>query len=273
MPLLETNGARIAYSRTGAGPVVLLVQGVGVPGEGWRPQIDALADRYTLVAFDNRGLGASPLAGGEVSIEAMADDALAVMDAEGIRRFHVVGHSMGGLIAQEIALRVPDRATSLALLCTFASGAQGARMTPALFLTALRMRLGPRRLRRNAFLGLVMPKAYLRETDRAALADRLAALFGYDLADQPLFVLKQVRAMSRYAAGDRLRSLARIPTLVASATFDRIALPTYGRALAAAIPGARYVELPAAGHAVTIQRADEVNALLAAHFAAAPAGG
>jgi pimeloyl-ACP methyl ester carboxylesterase len=268
MPFLNTRGARISYARAGAGPVVLFIQGAGVIGDGWTPQTEGLSGEYTVIAFDNRGIGKSTIAdGGRVTIEDMARDALAIVDAEGVDRFHVVGHSMGGLIAQALALRARERVRSLALLCTFVRGSEGARLSAAMMLTALRMRIGTPRMRRRAFLDLVMPAAYLETVDDVQLAANLAPLFGHDLADQPWFVLRQVRAMARYEAAARWPELAGIPTLVASAAHDRIALPRYGRALASLIPNARYVEYPDAGHAVTIQCADRVTARLREHFA------
>jgi pimeloyl-ACP methyl ester carboxylesterase len=124
-------------------------------------------------------------------------------------------------------------------------------------------------MRRNAFLELVMPPALLATSDRAQLADKLKALFGRDLAEQPPIILKQLSAMAKYDASARLGQLASIPSLVLSAELDRIALPSFGRELAAAIPGARFVQLPGAGHGVPIHAPGEVNALLAEHFAAA----
>jgi aminoacrylate hydrolase len=271
MPVIHNRGALVQYQRTGQGPAVLLIQGVGTIGEGWRPQIDGLSDRFTLISIDNRGIGASRILGGRLTVEDMAADALAIMDAEGISQCHVVGHSMGGVIAQELALSAPMRVSSLALLCTFVRGQDGARMSPAMFLTALRMRVGTRAMRRNAFMELVMPARYLQQADRVALAERLGRLFGRDLSDQPPIVMKQLRAMSRYDASDRLDQLAHIPTLVVSAREDRIAPPSQGRAIAAAIPGSRYVEVADAGHGVPIQRAEEINNLLAGHFASAAA--
>ncbi len=82
MPELRTAGARVHYQRRGRGPAVLMLQGVGVIGEGWRPQVDALADRFTLITIDNRGIGRSEITDGPLTIEAMAADALAVMDTE-----------------------------------------------------------------------------------------------------------------------------------------------------------------------------------------------
>jgi pimeloyl-ACP methyl ester carboxylesterase len=143
-----------------------------------------------------------------------------------------------------------------------------------MLVTALRMRIGTRAMRRNAFLELIMPSRYLAEVDRAALAARLAPLFGHDLAEQPPVVMKQLGAMSKYDAGERLKTLASIPTLVVSAADDRIAHPASGRALSQAIPGARYVEIADAGHGLPIHRAQDVNGLLEAHFSAVatPAG-
>jgi pimeloyl-ACP methyl ester carboxylesterase len=268
MAFLETPSATLHYSQDGQGPPVLLVQGVGVIGNGWRPQIDALSSRFTLVAFDNRGFGKSTIRDGTLTIESMAADAIALMDSLGFDRFHVAGHSMGGVIAQAIALAAPARVRSLAFLCTFARGKDGAAMTIPMLVTSLRMRLGTRAMRRTAFLELIMPARYLRGIDRAALAAKIAPLFGYDLANQPFFVMQQLKAMARYDAGARLAELSAIPTIVVTASEDRVAPVKNGRALAAAIPGSKYIELADAGHGVTIHRADDVNAILSDHWMA-----
>jgi len=268
MPILDTPGASIHYVRTGTGPPVLLIQGVGVIGHGWTPQVDALKDRFTLVSFDNRGIGSSTLRDGRLTIDDMATDALAILDALGLERVHVVGHSMGGVIAQALALRAPQRVSSLAFLCTFVRGKDGSQVTMAMLATALRMRIGTRVMRRNAFLELIMPSRYLQQVDRPALARTLEPLFGHDLAEQPPIVMKQLGAMSKFDAGASLGTLGHIPTLVVSAAEDRIARPASGRALAAAIPGARYVEIADAGHGLPIHRASETNALLLEHWSA-----
>jgi aminoacrylate hydrolase len=266
VPITTRHGTTLHYTRAGAGPPVLFIQGVGAIGRAWRPQLEALAPDHTVIAFDNRGIGDSPLGSASLSIEAMASDALAIADAEGAGCFDVVGHSMGGVIAQQVALSAPARVRSLSLLCTFARGAQGARLSWDLLVGGLRSRIGPRSTRRRAFVELVMPREYLARVDRAALHADLADLFGRDLASQPPIVMAQLKAMGRYDAFDRLASLASIPTLVVSATHDRIALPAFGRQLAAAIPGARYAEIADAGHAVPIQCADQINRLLIDHM-------
>ena len=263
---LDRQDTRLCYHRFGDGDGVLLIQGVGARGEVWRPQVEALAGRYTVVTFDNRGVGGSGLGSGPLTIEAMAEDALAVMDATGLTRFHVVGHSMGGVIAQAVALRAPERVRSLALLCTFARGRQATRLSLDIVMTGLRTRIGSRRSRRRAFLELVVPPELLAHRGSEALAEEFGRLFDRDLADQPPIVLKQLGAMKRYDALARLGSLGALPTLVVSAELDRIALPSFGKELAAAIPGARFVELPGLAHSCPIDAAPQVNALLGDHL-------
>jgi pimeloyl-ACP methyl ester carboxylesterase len=196
----------------------------------------------------------------------MADDAVALMDAEGWKSAHVVGHSMGGPIALQLALTARARVRSLSLLCTFGRGGDVTSPSAWMIWMGLRTRCGTRRMRRLAFLEMVMPPAILARTDRDALAANLAAVFGHDLADQPSVVMKQLSAMRGFDVLPRVHELAGIPTLVISAKWDRIARPALGRALAEAIPGARYQEIDEAAHGVTIQCDRKINDLLATHF-------
>jgi len=268
--VVERPAAHLVYRRTGSGPGVLLIQGVGAVVEVWRPQVDSLAVRHATVTFDNRGIGASRIVSGGLSIEAMAEDALAIMDAAETSRFHVVGHSMGGLIVQEVALRAPERVKTLSLLCTFARGRQGARLTPGMIVSGIRTRIGTRAARRKAFLELVVPPDLLASRGAPALAEELGRLFERDLAEQPPIIMKQVAAMSRYDASTGLARLGSIPTLVMSAQLDRIALPRFGRELSAAIPGSRFVELPGLAHSAPIDAAHLVNRLLEEQFRREP---
>lgn len=268
MAFVDSRGARIHYEITGnpAGPAVLFIQGVGVIGAGWQPQIDGLCARYRVLSFDNRGIGQSTLGSGRMTIEALADDAFAVLDAAGLRSAHVVGHSMGGVIAQQVALRMPARVRSLSFLCTFASGWEATKLSLDKLILGLRTYVGPNAWRRQAFLEMILPREYIAQTPRADLIARLQTLFGHDLSAQPPIALKQLGAMRKFDAASTLHRLGEIPTLVLSGAADRIALPAYGRRLADAIPGARYVEIPDTGHALPIQLADKTNQLLDAHL-------
>lgn len=260
--VVERDGCKLHYWTAGSGPPVLLIQGVGVIGEGWRPQIDALSKHFTCCWFDNRGIGQSmPM--GRVTVDQMVDDALAVMTAVGWRTAHVVGHSLGGLIAHRLAGRVG--AKSLSLLCTFASGRECAPLSLRMLWLGARTRLGTRAMRRRAFLGLIMSPRGPWPVDPDTLAKQLEPLFGHDLGDQPPVVSHQLKAMRTDSRAD-MACLAGVPTLVVSATEDPIAPPRVGRTLADAIPGAKFVEIPSASHGVVIQHADRINQLLLEHL-------
>lgn len=268
---VDAADARVTYHVTGSGPPAVCIQGVGVAASGWQPQLPALAPRFTVIAIDNRGIGGSTLGPQPVSIEAMAGDVAAVMAAERCDRAHVIGHSMGGLIALQVALSLPRRVKSLALFCTFADGADPTALSLRMAVLGLRCRVGTRRMRRNAMLDMVMPRDVLAYSDRAALAHEFGCLFGHDLADQAPVASSQLRAMSKFSARARLRELAGVPTLVVSGSHDPIAPPRLGRDVADRIPGARYEEFTEASHALPIQCADRLNALLLDHLAAAEA--
>lgn len=266
---LEYEGCRLSYRVLGEGPPVLLIQGVGVHGDAWWPQVALLSARYRCLWFDNRGLGRSQPRGAALSVMQMADDAQALMDAAGWASAHIVGHSLGGPVALELALSARPHVRSLALLCTFANGRDAGKLTPRMLWVGLRTQVGTQSQRRRAFLELVMPPALLVSADRDALAARLAPVFGHDLGVAPAVQGAQMAAMRAYDATPRLGELAGLPTLVVSAAHDPIAPPSAGQALAAGIPGAHYIEIAPASHGLPIQEAAATTTMLEAHFALA----
>src|SRR5262245_26968935 len=118
MPYAETNGTRIYWEEHGQGEPLLLIMGLGYSLEMWHRSLAVLAGGYRTIVFDNRGVGRSDVPPGPYPIATMAADAAAVMDAVGIQRAYVFGISMGGMIAQELALQQPQRVLSLILGCT-----------------------------------------------------------------------------------------------------------------------------------------------------------
>jgi pimeloyl-ACP methyl ester carboxylesterase len=251
----------LVYDVQGSGPPVLLIQGVGVHGCGWNPQVEALSPRFRCLTWDNRGLGRNESAPGSISIEQYSQDALDLMDAEGWDSAHVVGHSMGGIVAQQLALLARTRVRSLSLLCTFARGADVTRLRPRMLWFGLRTRVGARRMRRRAFLEMMGAP---EPTDE--LANRIGTLFGHDLADQPPVTSAQLAALGRCDLTERLHELNGIPTLVVGAENDVVVPPTLCLAIAKGIPGARYEEIPGQGHGVPILNPASVNDLLLRHL-------
>lgn len=265
-PVHRTTKSGLGWFRQGGGDPVLLIHGTGVGARAWEPQVEALAPQHRCLTFDHRGLGVSPPPPRNLSVESMADDALEVLDAAGESRVHVVGHSLGGLVALVLALRAPARVRSLSLLCTFATGAVPTKPTAGLVWTGVRMMLGTRRARRRAFLSLVLtPEELARIDAEPAFLARLQDLFGHDLVGPLPVARRQLGALGRCDVSGELGRLAGVPTLVVSAERDRLAPPAAGRFLAAGIAGARYVELDGAAHAVPITAPERVNAPLLAH--------
>ena len=267
MPVLRTADVDLHYELSGEGPPLLLIQGVGCIGETWQPQVRDLQSHYQVLTFDNRGIGASQPCRGGITIPAMAADARALMDTVGWASAHVTGHSMGGLIAQQLALDVPQRVRSLSLQCTFSKGREAARITPWVLWMNLRIRLGPRHARQRAFLEMVMPPGYITDANAEAQIAEMTALVGRDLSEQPPILMKQVMAMGKHDVSVRLQELGHIPTQVLTAQQDPIAKVEYGRRLASLIPGAVYEELAGASHAVTIHDATRVNERMRAFLA------
>lgn len=263
---VEYQGCKLAYDLVGSGEPVLFIQGTGVHGAAWRPQTDVLSADYSCLSFDNRGMGRSQPRAKAITIRQMAEDARAVMDAAGWDRAHVVGHSLGGIIAQELAFIATPRVKSLSLLCTFSRGRDAMQMNASMLWTGLRTRIGTKRQRRCAFLELMMPLSEIAKVDANAMAMSLEPVFGHDLADQPPIVMAQMRAMGPYDATPHLEKLRDIPTMVVSAELDRISPPHVGRKMAADIPGATYHEIAGAAHGVPVQRAPEINELLREHW-------
>ena len=122
MPYVTNQGAKLYWNEQGSGAPVLLIMGLSFTHEMWFRVLPILSTRYRTIFFDNRGMGRSDVPRGPYRMKVMAQDAAAVLDAAGVQAAHVIGASMGGLIAQELALRHPQRVLSLLLGCTSYGG-------------------------------------------------------------------------------------------------------------------------------------------------------
>ena len=237
----------LRYESTGAGEAVLLVMGLGLPAGAWWRTVPVLAPSFRVIAFDNRGVGGSGCPPAPYSIADMAADAVAVLDAAAVARTHVYGISMGGMIAQELALRHPDRVRSLVLGATSPGGRLGAP-PDADTLDFLRRRAAmPAEEGRWASV----PYVYSNRTRREG-----GARISEDLARRRSFTFDpdgyaaQLAAAANHDAGGRLGGLG-CPTLVLHGLEDRMVPPDNGRVLAEAIPGAKLRLVDDAAHLYT----------------------
>ena len=268
MPMIQIGERQLSYETSPrSGPPVLFIQGVGVPGCGWTPQTDALRSNFWVTSFDHRGIGNSDLGKDPLTIDLFAQDALAVLDHLGIESAHVVGHSMGGVVASQLALNAPERIRSLSLLCTFHKGKNAAKINAWKVWIGLRCHLGTLRMRRFAFQEMIFSRQELDTVDRDAFAFEAQSLFGRDLAEQPSTIMKQLSALRKHDCSMLLGSLTDIPSLVISGAQDRIAPPTEGRALSEAISG-EYQEWKGTAHGLPITQKDKLNSTLEKFFIA-----
>jgi pimeloyl-ACP methyl ester carboxylesterase len=256
---------RIAWSLHGrAGPRVLLIMGMGMRGSVWRPQVERLERDHRLITYDNRGVGGSEDGPGMWTMRDMAGDALRVMDAAGWKRAHVVGVSMGGMVAQELALAAPERLRSLTLISTHAGG-PSARIPPWRGVRGfLEVNLLPPEQRFHALAYLLYPADFLRVADREAMVGRMREQLGSRPASSVR--LKQLAAVMRHDTRARLPRL-RAPTLVVRSERDALVDPREQARLASRIEHAEVLSFEQGGHGVIFQCAGPLAARLRAWFA------
>lgn len=238
---------RIAWEERGRGSPLLLVQGLGYARWGWEPIADLLAERFRVVLLDNRGIGESEAPPGPYTAEEMAGDVVQVLDQAGISSAHVVATSLGGMIAQELALTFPERVEKLILVCTTPGGASAFAMPEVTVrLIAEAPALDPlvalRRFVENA-LAPGAPDDLVEEI----LAHRLRT------AQPPAAWLAQAAAGQAFDVWDRLPALER-PTLVLHGTADVVVDPRNADLLAARIPEAELELFPGCGHLLYWER-------------------
>jgi 3-oxoadipate enol-lactonase len=230
---------RIAWEEAGSGTPLLLIQGLGYARWSWEPIVPGLAERYRVVSFDNRGIGESAKPDGPYTARAMAEDALQVLDEAGIDRAHVLGASLGGMIAQELAVAAPHRVGKLVLCCTTPGGESTVPMpqvTVSLFAEAatLAPEVALRRFVENALA-------------RDAPADLIQELFDRRVANPPDPAGWQAQAAAGIGFAGVDGSIA-APTLLVTGTEDNVVDPRNSDVLAERIPGAEVERIEGTGH-------------------------
>lgn len=248
------------------GPRVILIMGLGMRGDIWSPQIEGLRRDHQLTWFDNRGIGESERGTQRTwTMKDMARDTLRVMDAVGWQDAHLVGVSLGGMIAQETALMAQERFRSLTLIATMEGGKAKDKLPS---LRALRHFLiantnsGPKRV--EALRHLLYPQAFLDSVDQAALEERMHQQVGRRQPRET--ILGQFSAVVRHDTGPRLHQLT-LPTLLVRPGQDVLIPPKRMDRLRHRLPHALMLDLPEAGHGAIFQSAREINDALRAHFA------
>jgi pimeloyl-ACP methyl ester carboxylesterase len=235
---------QLHWESTGDGDPVLLIMGLGLSGGAWWRTVPVLARRLRVITFDNRGVGGSRAFSHAYTTDAMADDAATVLEAAGVERAHVYGISLGGMVAQKLALRHPQRVRSLVLGATSPGGPRAVRPDPdvvAFFHRRVHM-AAEEALRASAPINY-SPRCREEHPDRIEedFAQRLAHPFSRSAYRAQLFAAAWHNA---YGALPRIA----VPTLVVHGRLDRAIPVGNAQLIADRIPGARLRILDEAGH-------------------------
>jgi pimeloyl-ACP methyl ester carboxylesterase len=244
MPSVDASGTELHYLRAGEGEPLLLIQGMSATHLTWgRPFLDELEQSFDCIVFDNRGMGLSGEAEMPFTIADMAADTAALLDALELETAHLLGISMGGMIAQELALAHPERIRTLTLGATYCGGPEGTLMEPEdLKMLGAAMASGNRDRVFRAMWEINLSPGFREDDTRfAAFAEMGSAL----PAPQPV-ILQQMRACGAHDTSERLGAID-LPTLVIHGDVDRLLGPGNGRQIASLIP-ARLEMLEGVGH-------------------------
>ncbi|WP_217131853.1 alpha/beta fold hydrolase [Streptomyces sp. AC558_RSS880] len=241
--MIDVGDVGLWVERRGTGPDVLLIAGLGDTAEAWQSQLDGLADRYRLTAFDNRGAGRTPLPEGPLSVPRMADDAAALLETLKIPTAHVAGFSGGSFIAQELALSRPELVSSLVLMSTCARPDAYFRTTTGFWHWMAERAPNERAMLEAFYLRVYTPRAHADGTVDRIIEEALAF-------PHPQSVDAFQRQLAAFTGHDTIDRLAEItaPTLVLAGELDIATPPRLGRVVAEGIPGAEFEILPGEAH-------------------------
>jgi 3-oxoadipate enol-lactonase len=260
LPHVNANGQRLYYEIHGSGEPLLCIQGVGVDVSGWRPQIPAWSRSYQTIVFDNRDVGRSSYVSEPYDVRDLAADTIALADELGVGRFHLLGSSLGGAVAQEVALSNPTRVISLTLCVTYAGNGLWGRERVRLMLESS-PRKPAQELAAELMLLTLSEESYesLGEREQVEMMQRLVLSYPHHQRREGFD--RQLAASATHEAHDRLGEL-RMPVHVIGAERDLFVPVWKSRELARLIPNARLSVISGAGHAVHLERTQQFNALV-----------
>jgi 3-oxoadipate enol-lactonase len=267
MTVIGVGDIQLDYERSGAGSPLLLIMGMSGTALHWgEPFLEPLREDFELIAYDHRGVGASTPLDGPITIRELAEDAVGLLDALELDSAHVVGISMGGMIAQELALAHPERVRTLTLGCTYCGGESSVLAAPEDLqeLTQAMVSGDRERALRAGFEINISPA---RVGDEQLYAHFLE--IGNQRAVAVPVVMAQMQACLAHDTNTRLPSLA-MPTLVLHGTEDRLIPVQNGRLIASRIPDSRLEIFDGAGHLFFWEQPARAAELVRAH-AAVPA--
>ena len=251
MAFTENNGTKIFWTEQGKGVPLLLIMGLGGTHKEWRRILPSLAAKYRVIMFNNRGTGETIASDEPFSIPLMAADAKAVLDAANVESAHILGMSMGGMIAQEFALNYPEMTRSLILTVTYCGGKESVPAKPeVLFALSGRGIATPE----DAFWAMAK-FIYDPNTPREIIAEDLAAREGKFIA--PANFMRQLQAIMTWQGTHSRLSKITAPTLVIGGVNDQLIPCANSKIIADEIPNSTLVELENSSHIFTTDQTEK----------------
>ena len=254
------NGIRLHYEMAGSGDAILFIAGLSMPGAMWAPQVKALSPSFRVITFDNRGVGETDLPPEPVyTMAQLADDAAALLRELKIARAHVVGLSMGGTVAQELALRHREVVRSLTLVSTWAN-ADPRFLQIVESWVSLASRVPIEERYRHVFFPWIFGPTFFERKDNVEAAFRGALAYPHQTKAEA--IERQARGVYAWN-GTRVSRLGtiKVPTLVVVGKDDIVTPPDFARALAKLIRRSRLTLMPG-GHWLILEQADAFNRAL-----------
>jgi pimeloyl-ACP methyl ester carboxylesterase len=264
---VDVGDAELWVEQRGDGPDVLLLAGLSDPAEAWTFQLDALAERYRVTAFDNRGAGRSPLPPDGFTVTGFADDAAALVRALDIEHAHVAGFSGGSATAQELALRHPEVVRSLVLVSTWGRADAYFRTMAESWRWLAETAPSEKAMLEAFFLWIYTPRAHESGMVDQIIEEALA----FPHPQSPEGFGRQLDAWAPHDTLDRLGQIT-VPTLVVAGELDLCTPPRLGRAVAERIPGAEFVVLPGEAHQPFQESPDAFNTMVESFWNQVDAG-
>jgi 3-oxoadipate enol-lactonase len=262
MPIAGIEGLELHYERGGSGEPLLLIQGMSGSHRSWgQPFLSLLEEHFDCIVYDHRGIGSSTRVEEAFTIAELAEDAAGLLDSLGIGRAHVLGISMGGMVAQNLALAHPGRMLSLTLGCTYCGGPGSQLMDPADFqglVEAMASGEEPRVFRASWELNL-SPGFRAEES---GYADFVAMAEAVPVPRETIQL--QLQAIVAHDTSARLPELE-LPTLVVHGTVDRVLPFVNGAQIAALMPDARLERFEDVGHMFWWEQPDRAAGLVHEH--------
>lgn len=254
MAYVTANGIQLHYQTQGQGKPLLFISGLGYGGWVWRKQVSVFASRFCVITFDNRGVGFSDKPDIAYTIPMLAADALGLLDALKLEHAHVLGASLGGMVALQLALDHPARVDRLVLCATTFGGPNAVLPAPEV-LAFMAQRAGTPKERFARGMALAFSKSFI--ASRAHEADFIRREMEKNRQPDEAYV-RQAYAPLGFNVEDRLSQLAH-PALVIAGDQDQAVPPENARRLAAKLPHAALALLEGAGHLCFIEQAEAFN--------------